>query len=367
MIRSSKVLVIKNDGSDISYLEEKLQILSVPFIVSNYDNYFNNIFSNHFDIVIIDSSINSNDFGDICSKIKSNKDFNKIPIIAVIENANSEKLNNSLELGADDYIFRPFNSVELKTRLTNQYKLRTYQLEWEKELHKLESLNKEKNEILAIAAHDLKNPIFSIQLLGKTIRDDNSLTKEEAYEFSNDIVASCDRIIDIIKQLLDLNSIESGKININIATQSIIEPIKHLIELYRFKAENKNIKVNFACNSDGIAKTDIVSLNNVFDNFLSNAIKYSPFDKEVFVYLKDVGEKLVIEISDRGPGIPPAEQDKLFKRFAKISNKPTAGENSTGLGLSIVKKFAELINAEIEFRNNTDSPGATFSVILPKS
>ena len=80
----------------------------------------------------------------------------------------------------------------------------------------------------------------------------------------------------------------------------------------------------------------------------------------------DDNDKLVVSVSDQGPGIPQSEQDKLFKRFAKISNKPTGGENSTGLGLSIVKKFSELINAEIRFENNSNSEGATFSVILPK-
>jgi signal transduction histidine kinase len=202
--------------------------------------------------------------------------------------------------------------------------------------------------------------------LGKTIRDDMSLTKEELFEFSSDIVSSCDRIIEIIKQLLNLNSIESGKIIINIVQQSILESINHLIELYKYKAERKNIQIFLENYSDGIALTDMTSLSNIFDNFLSNAIKYSPFDKSVLVKIYDEDNFLKIDISDEGPGIPENELDKLFKRFAKISNKPTAGENSTGLGLSIAKKFSELIKAEIKFSNNVNRNGSTFSVILPK-
>lgn len=363
---NSKLLLIIDPEQVDANLEVIISGLGVEFLTANNEDY--KIVAENYepDIVLADKSLTIETFKEICTFFRSGKKFAEIPIVAVIGDLSPENIGNVLGAGANDFVISPIYPPELRSRLCNQFNIVNFRREWKNELFHLERLNKEKNEILAIAAHDLKNPIFSIQLLGKTIRDDISLTKDEIFEFSNDIVASCERIIDIIKQLLDLNSIESGKISIDIRQHNIIESVKHLIELYRYKSELKNIKVHLDCNSDGEVRADLVSFNNIFDNFLSNAIKYSPFNKDIFIRLNDINNKLVLCVEDRGPGIPIAEQEKLFKRFAKISNKPTGGENSTGLGLSIVKKFVELIDAELEFKNNENTEGATFKVIIPK-
>lgn len=367
MHKSARLLIIGSEESDLILLNEKLSSLGVTAFSCVYSDYLTALTNQSFDLLIVDTALHYDDFSKVCKFIKTSEKYSHISLVAIVDSQNPSSIELAINFDADDFIFRPYNESEIKARILNQLRFRSFHQDWEKERLEFDALNMEKNEILAIAAHDLKNPIFSIQLLGKTIRDDTSLNKEELFEFSNDIVASCDRIIDIIKQLLDLNSIESGKIKVSIHRQNIVEAIKHLIELHVFKAEKKNIKLNYDCKSDGIAITDLVSMNNIFDNFLSNAIKYSPFDKDIFIQLYDKEDKLIIDVSDRGPGIPVEEQVKLFTRFAKISNVPTDGENSTGLGLSIVKKFAELIGAELKFKNNEDTDGATFSVILPKT
>jgi signal transduction histidine kinase len=349
---SELVSALNNLGHNTKHLTDCSEINSTNFFSA--------------DMYIIDSSIKIDEIKQFCDLKNSLVLTNYIPLMVYSGFDETDFIEPVMNLGVNDIIFRQLVQYTLKARLINQMKLMNFHTNLNHKIKHLETLNKEKNEILGIAAHDLKNPIFSIQLLGKTIRDDMSLTKEELFEFSSDIVSSCDRIIEIIKQLLNLNSIESGKIIINIVQQSILESINHLIELYKYKAERKNIQIFLENYSDGIALTDMTSLSNIFDNFLSNAIKYSPFDKSVLVKIYDEDNFLKIDISDEGPGIPENELDKLFKRFAKISNKPTAGENSTGLGLSIAKKFSELIKAEIKFSNNVNRNGSTFSVILPK-
>ncbi|MBX3042282.1 MAG: hypothetical protein KIT33_08915 [Candidatus Kapabacteria bacterium] len=366
MTEDYKILVITQSNVTDKELIKVISGIGGDFSCVTVDKLTQKLYNFKPDVILLDKSISIDDAKLVSSELNS-LNFKDASIIALIDNKNIANIDLYIESGAHDFIFSPINNSEFRLRIRNHINLIKYKREWENQLRHLELLNKEKNEILAIAAHDLKNPIFSIQLLGKTIRDDTSLTKEELYEFSNDIVASCDRIIDIIKQLLDLNSIESGKINIDIKKQSIHESVIHFIELYKHKADNKDIKIILEKHSDGICVTDLVSFNNIFDNFLSNAIKYSPFGKEVYVRLEDSVNNLIVSVKDQGPGIPEAEQNKLFKRFAKISNKPTGGENSTGLGLSIVKKFSELINADIKFSNNIEEAGATFSVILPKS
>lgn len=363
----SNLIVLYNEDSEIKPLISILDESGLIYNLQKFESYDVKMLHRSLNLVLIAYTPNLNEIKTMISKVKITANDLETYVFFSANLSDQEMIIKAFESGADDFMLFPYNKPTLVTRIKNHIKLINFRNEWVKEKAHYEVLNNEKNEILAIAAHDLKNPIFSIQLLGKTIRDDLQLTRDELYEFSNDIVESCDRIIDIIKQLLDLNSIESGKINVNLFNQSIVEPVKHLIELYRFKADSKNIKLEYSFEGDGYAYTDLNSLKNILDNFISNAIKYSPFDRKVTIRIYDKDGKMFAEVSDQGPGIPDAERDKLFKRFSKISNKPTGGENSTGLGLSIVKKFSELINADINFYNNESGIGSTFSVTLPKS
>jgi signal transduction histidine kinase len=102
----------------------------------------------------------------------------------------------------------------------------------------------------------------------------------------------------------------------------------------------------------------------VLDNIISNAVKYSPHRKNIFIRLKSSSEAVRIEIQDEGPGISPDDMQKLFGKFARLSARPTGGEHSTGLGLSIVKKMVEAMNGRVWCESELGK-GATFIVELP--
>jgi signal transduction histidine kinase len=115
---------------------------------------------------------------------------------------------------------------------------------------------------------------------------------------------------------------------------------------------------------------DASALAQVIDNLLSNAVKYSPQGKNVFVRLREIDSKVRIEIQDEGEGIAPKEMEKLFGKFVRLTARPTGGEDSTGLGLSIVKKLVEAMNGKVwcESHAATDTnTGTTFIVELPGS
>lgn len=103
----------------------------------------------------------------------------------------------------------------------------------------------------------------------------------------------------------------------------------------------------------------------IFENLLSNAIKFSEEGKNIEVIISNSDEYLLINVIDEGAGIDPSEEDKLFKKFSKLSARPTAGESSTGLGLSLVKRYVELSNGKVWHERNTNAQGAIFKVQLP--
>lgn len=234
----------------------------------------------------------------------------------------------------------------------------------EERTRELKELNNEKNEILGVAAHDLKNPLSNIKMIAKMIVEDESMSRDEINEFSNDILSTSESMFDLIKNLLDANAIEQGKINIEFDNFMLSDVAENRVKFFNELAKAKNIKIITDFTDSSMVCADRSASIQVMDNLISNAIKYSPFDTEVSIKILNKDEFIEFSVADQGPGISEEEQKKLFKKFARLSTKPTGGEHSTGLGLSIVKKLVELMKGYI-FCESKIGMGAKFIAMLP--
>lgn len=216
---------------------------------------------------------------------------------------------------------------------------------------KLVELNNEKNEFLGMAAHDLKNPLSAISLSVSALRKlKDKYSPEQIDRKLEQIELTSMRMQDIIKNFLDINAIESGRINLSRKEVNIIEVLEKVISDNTVLTERKGIKIKTVCDFDKLVILgDFMGLNEVFENLFSNSVKYSPLKSEVTVKCeKDLlKQHVIVSFIDEGVGIKEEEMPKLFKKFSKLSTKPTAGENSTGLGLSIVKKLIESMEGEV--------------------
>jgi len=228
---------------------------------------------------------------------------------------------------------------------------------------KLLALHEEKDEFLGIAVHDLKNPLNGISLAASgLIKNFDKVSQEKFDSVIQRIEAVTGRMKLILSNLLDVNAIESGTYNLNFQTVNISSLLNETVSHFRNTAEEKSINLEYENKAGEIFfSTDEVAFTEILENLISNAIKYSEKNKSVWVVLSESENKFTIQIIDSGLGIKEEEQDKVFKKFAKISNKPTAGENSTGLGLSIVKKLTEMLGGKISFHSVYGS-GTTFTL-----
>jgi len=233
----------------------------------------------------------------------------------------------------------------------------SYKVEGEKQKAQIEKLknvelvrlNEEKNEFLGLVAHDLKNPLSAIILSLSSI-------KRNVDKFSSaDIVTRLDkaekitiRMQEIIKNLLDVNAIERGDFNFNINKIDVVKIIEQTYEEMKELFKNKNIEFVLSASKDQVfINADALALHEILSNLISNGVKYSYPNSKVIAEINQSDSSTKIKISDMGMGIKEEEIGKVFKKFAKTSNKPTAGESSTGLGLSIVKKLTELMKGKI--------------------
>lgn len=238
---------------------------------------------------------------------------------------------------------------------------------------RLTQLNQDKNEFLGIAAHDLKNPLQGIQGAAELI--DLRLTeeavcctqqcKQEISEFSQIITESAEHMFDLVTNLLDVNAIESGKMKIDLKHENVMPILQKIVDEYRKKAKAKDITLHFtAQKSYYIAYVDKLAFHQVLDNLVSNAIKYSPHDRNVYIHISIEGEQVRVEVEDEGNGISIEEQTKLFGKFVRLTPRPTGNEHSTGLGLFIVKKLVEAMQGKILCESEIGR-GSKFIVIFP--
>lgn len=212
------------------------------------------------------------------------------------------------------------------------------------------NLNKEKNEFLSIAAHDLKNPLSAIQSLASIIHNSyDKLSKEKLIEFASMIEFSSRKMFSLIKNLLNVNAIESKKIHLSYNTYDFHSCLQTVMKNYVETAKKKDIELQYQFKPEQNYSifVDENALYQILDNLISNAIKYSPIGKTVFINLLKYDNTVRCEIQDQGTGIEKQEQNLLFGKFSRLTPQPTAGEHSTGLGLYIVKKLVTAMKGKV--------------------
>ncbi len=231
----------------------------------------------------------------------------------------------------------------------------------------LEELDREKNEFLGIAAHDLKNPLASIRVTASMLqRYGGQVTPEKQHESLERILLVVERMMTIITNLLDINTLERRGIQFVIRNFDIAPLVEAAVQQYRAPAEAKQIALHLSIEMDSsVVLADEQSVTQVLDNLISNAVKYSPHGKNIFVRLKASNGGVRVEVQDEGQGISQDDRKKLFGKFARLTARPTGGEHSTGLGLSIVKKMVEAMNGTVWCESELGK-GATFIVELPR-
>lgn len=243
--------------------------------------------------------------------------------------------------------------------------VRVRNLELAKANKALEEANQLKTELLGIAAHDLKNPLFSIMTFADMLLDPQSPMVDKQTQFLSLIKDLANRMHHIINDLLNSMTIESGKVKLNLRPLDLGQLSALLAAISSVRAEQKGQTLTSHIENDCIVQADEERLKEIIDNLISNAIKYSPSGKsiDVRVYRKD--KYAVFEVRDEGQGFSQAEKEKLFKKFQRLTAKPTGGESSTGLGLAIVKQLVELHGGRVWAESEGCGKGSTFAFELP--
>ena len=236
----------------------------------------------------------------------------------------------------------------------------------EEQYQQLLAINEEKNILIKILAHDLRNPLATAMSMTELVRFEKSNLSAEQYQASEIIWRGLNRMDEMIRKILDIKAIESQKVNLDFEILNANDFLNPLEKMFVSKAEEKGINLYFyGESSEPLIKADRNYLIQVMENLISNALKFSPPKRNVYVRIYEEAEVVRFSIRDEGPGIPENELIDLFKKYHKLTPRPTAGEQSVGLGLSIVKKYTELMHGKVWCRSK-EGEGSEFIVEFQK-
>lgn len=226
----------------------------------------------------------------------------------------------------------------------------------------LKRLNEEKSTFLGIAAHDLRNPLGVVLGYAEMLRDDE-FPRKETSEMAGKIVTAAERVRDLVAGLIEASAAEAGRVSLEKRPCDLFAIARKVVEAEGAVAARKEIAIRVD-GSPVVVTGDPGAIQQILENVVSNAVKFSPLRSTVVVAVRSAGGSGVVDVEDEGPGVNEADRARLFAKFARLSARPTGGESSTGLGLSIVKTLTEAMGGEVSLES---PPGrsARFRVRFP--
>jgi two-component system, OmpR family, sensor kinase len=302
----------------------------------------------------------------------SNEQTNIIRKLSKEQHVKKEKLSSS---SGDAKIYDPSGNpgslesrdlsfYEDMSRLNNE--LTNMQRELSKKNRELDLLNEQKNKFLGIAAHDLRNPLgiligFSELMLNMP----EDLDVKEQRDLLERIHKTATFMLKMVNELLDVASIESGKLNLTLEAESINALVREIISMQQLLAREKKIELLFhPIEKDIVVTVDRGKIEQVLANLISNALKFSNPKTTIVVSVMEEAGEVRILVADQGHGIAEEELNHLFQYFQRTSTQSTSGERSTGLGLAIAKKIIEAHGGTIGVES-IQGKGSTFFFTLP--
>ncbi|MES2767143.1 MAG: tetratricopeptide repeat-containing sensor histidine kinase [Bacteroidota bacterium] len=228
---------------------------------------------------------------------------------------------------------------------------------------RLTALSDERREFISIAAHDLKNPLHSMKMMLNMLKTSEPGSDDHA-EYLHEIESATSGMLSLIQNLLDTEMIESGHLALMTEPFQADEIVEYLLSRYETPALDKDIVFFKEIDPTVQILADVRYIVQVLDNVVSNAVKYSPRGKSITIRLFKSNGAARIEVQDEGAGFTREDMSRLFGKFQRLSARPTAGEHSTGLGLSIAKKLTEAMNGKI-WCESESGKGSVFIMQFP--
>lgn len=318
------------------------------------------------ELILLDVNMPGIDGYEVCSTLKKDLKYRDIPIIFLTVKDEKEDIVKAFDLGAVDYVTKPFNRKELVSRVRTHISLKRAKDELEQKNRELEAAMIAKDEFLMLITHEFKTPLNVIHAALQTI--DNIYSHElgdKVRSYLRSIKMNSFRQLRLVNNLLDITRINTEHFKIQKSNADIVFLSQSIVKSVDIFARQKGIKLLFSCDSEHIdIAIDEEKYERILLNLLSNAIKFTPKDKYIYVNLSCKGKRVIITVKDEGIGIPKDKQNIIFERFGQVDSTLSRQAEGTGLGLSLIKSLVVKLGGKIKVDSEVGK-GSVFTVTLP--
>lgn len=363
---AASVLVVEDDPTTRALLADNLRAQGHQAVPAKDGNQALDILQQEsVDLILLDMMLPDIAGLAILETIKANFELRHIPVIVISALDGMKGIIKAIELGADDYITKPFNSLFLRARIDSS-------LEKKRSRDAVEAANKAKTEFVSVVSHELRTPMTAIKgysdlLLAGTAGPLNDMQLTFLQTIRNNV----GRMATLIADLSDISRIEAGRIQFEfeaLSLASVVDDVVHS-SLHQIEARKQRIAVEVAENLPPVWG-DRNRIAQILSNLLTNAYKYTPAGGEITIRVKSnsgpdgQSAKAHLEVQDTGVGIHPEDREKVFEKFFRAKDEAVRDETGGGLGLSIVKNLVEMQGGGISFESEVGK-GTTFHVTFP--
>lgn len=353
-----KVLIVDDAPSSRAYLADILlkQAFQVDSVSSGKEAL--EMIRNGYDarIVLIDFVMENIDGLELLATLREEYDATQMAIIGISGLASSDQIAKFMKYGGNDFLMKPFEHEQVVCRVNSIALLH-------EQFDRLTTLNTQKNDLLGMAAHDIRGPLGVVVSCGQMLQPE--VKSAQGTTMLNLLIEAARNMEELLNSLLDISAIEHATIKFSPEKINFSQLCDSVFREMQLIAENKSqtLQLNNSM-KDVWVHADSARIQDVLRNLISNAIKYSPSGKTIEINISFSQKKVRVQITDEAGGIPEEERHLLFQPFAKISTKTTAGERSTGLGLAICKRIVDQHHGSISYSENKPH-GSTFEMVLP--
>ncbi|KPM31205.1 Response regulator receiver sensor signal transduction histidine kinase [Croceitalea dokdonensis DOKDO 023] len=366
---SDKPLIIAVDDEqlNIELLSFILERNDIDFKGTQDDGYLFELLEEKLpDLILLDVVMPRIEGFELCEKIKSYKKYKEIPVIFLTGKVNVKDKVKGFQVGGVDYVTKPFNEQELIARIQTHVALVRAKNQIKEQAENLRQSNALKDRMFSIIGHDLRSPLSAAKLkmdfIIRGIIDPKSDDFLDGTVFG--LLKTMDEALNLLQNLLGWAKAESDQIQVIPEQLDIHELVDQTIRLLKLSSDHKKITLKNAIAANTMVYADVNTIKTVLRNLVSNAIKFTPTSGLIQVNAIAKNERLVIEVSDNGQGIPKEDIEKILNPNEHFSKLGTNKEPGTGLGLILCQNFIHKNGGQLNIKSKVGK-GSTFYFDLP--
>ena len=362
-----KILIVDDVMSNVLLL--KVLLTNEKFAIATASNgrqALEQVEKENPDLVLLDVMMPDMSGFEVAQHLKSNPNTADIPIIFLTALNSTADIVKGFQVGANDFISKPFNKEELIIRVTHQISLVAAKRLILSKTEELQRTIAGRDKLYSVIAHDLRSPMGSIKMVLNMLILNLPSEKigAEMYELLTMANQTTEDVFSLLDNLLKWTKSQIGKLNVVYQDVDLVEVTDGVIEIFSMVASLKKIRIHEMKPEKMMVNADIDMLKTVVRNLLSNAIKFSKENSEVLVKMEEVDGMAVVSVQDYGCGISEEGQKKLLHTDTHFSTFGTNNEEGSGLGLLLCKDFVVKYGGKLWFTSK-EGEGSIFSFSIP--